>query len=703
MRMSKRRKNFLHLYCSSGAIAVAVGTLISTAWADQSMNTAALTVVDHASGDGAVSSQAGSGEPLGEDVQQLQQLAKLQQQQIVSQRRALGKVPATAQSRLGLEFLLPSNVAGLQQLIVAQQDIIQQQAGRMTETESLQMAAASDMTADVAQATTDLSQPLVDEPTILTAELPEQDTTAREAFDQALEDSRDRTEVPADVADAGDVTVEVAEAPAVVTVEDDVAVVTEPEVTEVKVAAEWRTPKEGESPVVSIPPRAVAVPAATTEPAAAAEPSAVSEQAAETTVLEMAEAEAEGGSDLDTLRKQLREQSELLERQSRELEEQRQSVEAQKARLEQLERQMAEQSEVQPITVVQQPAPQLREAFFVPPQSLEVPGGGTYTLATDEPPPEVVGEEQGEQAEQRTREISGVEEAGGVLTKAGSFILEPSIQYSQSNVNRFFFQGLEIVDTVLIGNIEATDSDRDSITAEIQARYGFTSRLEASVSVPYVYRNDRVTRQIVSVNTTSTTIIDGKGLGDVEVAGRYQINRAQPGWPIFIANARFKSNTGEGPFEVSRDANGIETELAAGSGFFGFEPGMTMLVRSDPVVFFVNGRYFFHFGRDVDTAIGPSFIGHVDPGDVASFAVGMGFGINEEASFSLGYDHSFVFSTETEINGVDAESTDLDIGSLSLGFSYTLSPMYSLNFNVKAGVTADAPDVQMILRLPIRF
>lgn len=678
MLMSKRRKNFLHLYSSSGAIAVALGTLISAAWADQEIVTGAVTVVDHGHSNTATASEAGSGDMLGEDVQQLRRLATLQQQQIFSQRRALGEVTATSHSRVGLEFLLPANVSGLRDLVLAQQQIIRAQDERFAERDNTEIESATESVAELVSNEESLGQPLVQEPEALAKDLPEQDLTAREAFDRALEEGRAQAAAATDAP-----LVEVSTVDSVVVAQDMTGDAPTP--TEVKVAAEWQDSDPEDSPVVSVPPRSEA-----TEPDLAS--------VSETTD----DAESD---ELNALREQLRQQSDLLERQSRQLEEQRQSVEAQKVRLEQLERQMAEQSEVQPaVTIIQQPAPSVRNAMFVMPRSLEVPGDGTYTLAQDEDSPsEVVGEEQGEQEEQRAREISGVDDAGGVLTRAGAIIVEPSIQYSQSNINRFFFQGLEIVDTVLIGNIEATDSDRDTITAKLGARYGFTSRLEAGVSVPWVYRDDRITRQIVSLNTSTTTVLDGSGIGDVEVSGRYQLNRARPGWPVFVANARYKANTGKGPFEVERDINGIETELATGSGFHGIEPGMTALIRSDPVVFFVNGRYLFHLGRDVDSVVGPNFIGHVDPGDVASFAAGMGFGINEEASFSLGYDHNFVFATETEIDGVMTESTDIDVGSLSMGFSYRINPMTSLNFTVKAGVTEDAPDVQMLLRMPFRF
>jgi len=36
----------------------------------------------------------------------------------------------------------------------------------------------------------------------------------------------------------------------------------------------------------------------------------------------------------------------------------------------------------------------------------------------------------------------------------------------------------------------------------------------------------------------------------VEVGAHYQINHGQDGWPYFIGNLRYKSNTGKGPFEV---------------------------------------------------------------------------------------------------------------------------------------------------------
>ncbi len=296
-----------------------------------------------------------------------------------------------------------------------------------------------------------------------------------------------------------------------------------------------------------------------------------------------------------------------------------------------------------------------------------------------------------------------MERAGGVLTRKGTLILEPSIQYSHSSINRFFFQGLEIVETVLVGQIEATDSDRDSLIARGTARYGITDRFEADVKIPFVYRSDRVTRNIISTSTSGTREVDAADLGDIDFGGRYQINSGLRGWPIFVAGLRVKTTTGVGPFDVARDVDGIETEHPTGSGFWGIEPGITVLYPSDPAVFYANVTHLFHLEQSIDKTIGGNLIGDVDPGDVIGIQFGMGIGLNERTSLSLGYEHSFIGETKTEINGLTATSEDFDVGSLVMQFNHAVNDKISVNLTTEAGITDDAPDIVLTLRVPVRF
>ena len=307
-----------------------------------------------------------------------------------------------------------------------------------------------------------------------------------------------------------------------------------------------------------------------------------------------------------------------------------------------------------------------------------------------------------ERPERKIPEVQAIPELGGVLTPAGKLVVEPSLQYSHSQVNRFTFLGIEILDTFLIGLLEAEDTDRDLFTPALTGRLGVTDRFELELKVPYVIRNDRISFVIPQVdpNQTITQELDGNGLGDIEVAAHYQINNGLNDWPIFIGNLRYKSTTGTGPFDVSRDANGLETELPTGSGFHSVEPSITVLYPSDPAVFFANLGYLYTIEDDVGESFNDQNIGNVDPGDAYRASFGMAYSINERTSFTLGYKHDFIGETDTEINGVTLSSNTLDVGSLLLGYSFQYDENLAANFNLELGVTADAPDVLMTFRMP---
>lgn len=406
----------------------------------------------------------------------------------------------------------------------------------------------------------------------------------------------------------------------------------------------------------------------------------------------LAAEDPQGGDAQEDLRK-------IVERQSQQLDEQRRALDSQRKRLDLLENALRIGAHA-PTVPANFPSvdKRTRSGSLIPlwrtQQTQDGGQGGTSITGPTEPRDEV---------QRRSEAIASIEQ-GGVLTQKGSLVVEPSVQFSQSSVNRFFFSGLEVVETVLVGQIEATDSDRDSVIGRLTGRYGITNRSELEIVVPYVYRDDRITRQIVSANNqTISRSVDGHGIGDIEASARYQINSGNDSWPIFIASTRYKSTTGRGPFDVSRDALGLETELATGSGFHGIEPGITALFASDPAVFFASASYLFHLGRDVDTTIGGNQIGRVDPGDVVNVAFGMGFGINENTSFSLGYKHAFVQRTTTQINGADVSSETLDVGAALLGFGYRINDAVSVNLGLEIGATQDAPDIVATFRVPIRF
>ena len=334
------------------------------------------------------------------------------------------------------------------------------------------------------------------------------------------------------------------------------------------------------------------------------------------------------------------------------------------------------------------------------------PDPGAGILRIQDPDQQPVGEAPAE-VEERP-EVSIIPDQGGVLTREGQLVIEPSLEYSHSDNNRFFFQGFEIVDTILIGLIEASEVDRDTVTSSLSARYGITSRFEVEARVPMLYRRDRTTGVTINgVTDSGSTNLEGYGLGDIEVAGHYQINDGTGGWPFFVGNLKVKTITGSSPFDVKVDSNGRAEELPTGSGFWAVQPSITTIFPTDPAVFFSNIGFTWNVAADVNAPVpgagGAVQIGRVDPGDSINTSFGMGVSLNEVTSFSIGYEYNYVFPTTQESGGQTFESDPLHVGSLLFGWSYQYAPDMSLNVSAAVGTTDDAPDFRTSVRVPFRF
>lgn len=295
-------------------------------------------------------------------------------------------------------------------------------------------------------------------------------------------------------------------------------------------------------------------------------------------------------------------------------------------------------------------------------------------------------------------EIAVLEERS-VLTPKGTLVVQPSIEFSHSSVNRVALEGFTIIPAITIGAIDVRRVDRNTVIAALALRYGLTPRLELEAELPFVWRRDSAEERPLDVGLTENKIIDmeSAGLGDIEGRVRYQVNRGEGGWPFVVGDLRVKSRTGKGPFEVALDpVTGLQQDLPTGSGFWGIEPGVTAIFPSDPAVFFVRGSYLWTIARESGD------FGRIDPGDALGISFGMGFAINEKASFSLGYEHSIVGKT-TQDGRVVAGSDIIHLGSLLLGASFRHGENRSFHLSLAAGLTDDATDIRLNLRYPVSF
>ena len=305
---------------------------------------------------------------------------------------------------------------------------------------------------------------------------------------------------------------------------------------------------------------------------------------------------------------------------------------------------------------------------------------------------------------ERPPEVAPIGEQAGVLTPQGKLVLEPSLQYLHSTNNRVALVGFTIIPAITIGLIDIRRVSRDTFVGALTGRYGLTNRLEVEAKVPYVYaKSSTITRPLATPSVTDSVFdASGDGIGDVELAARYQINQGGVDKPYYLGSFRVRMPTGKSPYEVAFDPiTTLQTKLPTGTGFYGLQPGITALFPSDPVVFFGGLSYMYNIERDVGNGFG-----RISPGNVFDATFGMGLALNEKASFSIGYQHSVVGkpSQEGQTSGTTlAPTSTLQLGTVRFGFSYRLTDKTNLNLTLGVGATRDAPDLELTLRAPMTF
>ncbi|GAA0844347.1 hypothetical protein GCM10009113_15680 [Marinobacter szutsaonensis] len=307
-------------------------------------------------------------------------------------------------------------------------------------------------------------------------------------------------------------------------------------------------------------------------------------------------------------------------------------------------------------------------------------------------------------------EIASITTDRGIVTRPGRFTIEPSFSYAHSNSTLVAVEGYTVIPALLVGLINISEIQRDVMVTAVSLKYGFTSRFEASVRVPYLEVEEDLREREAFQGTPVDTLREstGDGLGDVELSLRYQLNDGLDGWPYVIGVFRAKAPTGDGPYDVERqtifdsEGNPIGVELVerpVGSGYWAYEPGLSFIYPSDPAVLFGNLSYVWTQEEDE----GPENGGEIDPGDVIRFGFGMGFAFNERTSFSLSYDHSIIKKTSIEQSNdlLDPTFDRIQVGTLSFGLSQRLTPNTSLSVSVGVGVTDSAPSTEITVKLPL--
>jgi hypothetical protein len=295
-------------------------------------------------------------------------------------------------------------------------------------------------------------------------------------------------------------------------------------------------------------------------------------------------------------------------------------------------------------------------------------------------------------------DIGALFDKPGLLTPRGHFVLDSSVQYINSSSQRVAVAGYSFIPAIVVGAIDVRDVTTETGISAASLRFGVTNRSEIELRVPYLWRHDTIRRRPLIEAATADDLFEssGSGLGDAEIAWRTQFNSPVETAPTFIGSMRVRAPTGEHAFEIPRDsATSLATRLPTGSGFWGVEAGLSAIYRTDPAVFFSSVSYLWNIARDQGGQYG-----RIDPGDIVGFDFGMGYSVSDRLSFTLGYEHNLVLPTDAPGS---PQATRLQLGSLLFGYSLRLGEQSTLQISLGAGITAEAPDLQLSFRLPYPF
>lgn len=297
------------------------------------------------------------------------------------------------------------------------------------------------------------------------------------------------------------------------------------------------------------------------------------------------------------------------------------------------------------------------------------------------------------------------------------FTIEPGISYSHFDNARINLTGFLALDAIFLGRISLDDVSADIFTFDMTGRYSFSNRLSLDVNVPYLYRRSAFSSGGAGGNSegVSEATRSDHGLGDVSVGASYRLFHETGGRPDVVLNARLKIPTGRHPFgvaliEVPGSEGNLEVpeRLSTGSGVWGASVGLSVLKTLDPMVVYGSATYFRNFARafaDIDEATGNQ-PGSARLGSAFQFGAGVAFALNEKSSLNFSYTQRLVGHTSIRRQNQGWQrvaNSQANVALLNVGATFSISDKTTLITNLGVGLTSDAPNMVVSLRVPVRF
>jgi predicted porin len=269
-----------------------------------------------------------------------------------------------------------------------------------------------------------------------------------------------------------------------------------------------------------------------------------------------------------------------------------------------------------------------------------------------------------------------------VLLRPGRLRIEPTVNYTYADRARIFFDGLDILDVVFIGTIDAQEAQNQTFTSSITMRYGLSNRLNLRATVPWEWRKTELFKSSRNETQVQMSEDESSGVGDISLGLAYQLYRSDSRLPNVVANLNFSPDTGD--------------SVLVGRGHDQVTGGLTFLAQSDPAALFASVTYIHNQG---------DFRGF-ERGDLLGGSLGYSYALNYDLSLST----SFSFLRQIEDSTfATLELGEVDVGrratlsTFTVGATYALTRRTALALSLGIGLTDDSPELTLTMSLPMAF
>jgi len=296
--------------------------------------------------------------------------------------------------------------------------------------------------------------------------------------------------------------------------------------------------------------------------------------------------------------------------------------------------------------------------------------------------------------------------------------LENGISYNRYDRKQVTLNGFLALDAIFLGNIAIENVESDTVNYNFAARWGVSPRLSLNLDVPYIAR--KTVYQKGGAGGAAAAIAqeetDGAGLGDISASANWKLFGERGPWPETVLNVGVTAPTGQEPYGIpwrvlERDADdfirfAVPEEQPTGNGLWQATVGLSAVKTTDPAILFGNIGYARSFARDfADLDNNPATVnpGRVRLGDAYYFGAGLAFAFNERTSLSISFSDRLNARARTRYDGGDWSKligSDANAATMSLGVTHAMTPSATFVGVLGIGLTPDAPDFNLTVKVP---